>query len=1406
MDIFSRLNPFHRPNSAMSRNTPTPFSVGARPSSSLENGNVYPTPEATPNPSVEVYCHGGQLRHYKPTCNGETPTMPKDSHRRSQSLLRNLAHHSSLSALTSKSTRGKKKGKKMKGIHLMPDSSHPYGDGGDGGDGSDAKDSEVQRRLIPTFGTGKLKKGTLKPSKSLPRDLRLSEEFQLPNDLPPLPSSTEHDVLNKSQASVVTFRPGNVSPFKSQRTCLRGNSVTPTPEITVYHDCSGTPESVKLRMRFDLDWTSTYSGSPSRRRHNSFDERASHVDPLTPRAQSIRHRSSPPKASSSTTSHDFTYLQTQQHPHPVPRIQEERILAHSLYADSTTFFGPDDILPITESGNTIFNEEPEPLDMFKRGEELNEGKLVGSKSDLLKGIFVDGRKRSKDPEGVDLYASPSASSESTYNSHFAHHLSPKRSSPAHRRAESSPSPGRKPRDTFSKAAKRSSSPFEIKLSPHVTRRMSLDAFGTPTTDPLFNSHNKGDKIEEITDVDESYESRNWHQAEEARAGKPPSQTYDTNQDELFSSDEQPLATFRGTELSTIMESSSSRGNESQCMSSEIGRDSPMQSHGSLPRPSWDPFSSSEWQQPFTPKLTADGLPMPNSISPASPLLHKKYTSAPPLVGVSPRLLDAHLEHSQSLKDQISASSVIMEVLKSEVAETKKRLADEARERDELIEFAEGRVMDLEEAKRQCDAKDQALEQLRQAMTAKEHMVEELREAKLFYEERCDSLERENDALLANKEETIQLCIEMETENDELKRGLSKIQDENDKFQREKKEAEVDIQALQTEMRFIESKVSNLEDVEGLLRDTEAEVFELRRGGERLLELEKQLENRDEKMTERDRTIQALRKSLDSARLESLNRVKAATEELMASVQLVSDKEEIIFDLTSKLSTHEEYSQSTMLALTAKEEEVNELTSKIKSISEKQREDEEMLLKLRNQLETLEAERKARDSEANERLLKYAEEMEAWNEERKELRMKVSDLSVQATSASSECDKHKLVLIQKEQTIDELTEMLRLIEFESDERHFESQEAIHRLKSQIEEQSKNAAEIEMGSVQTSRLLASYEEGKRLWEEEKEELYERLTQHMEETGNVVDLQAEIEGLFFQLQVVKDECEVHKASAAQKSDLIRSRDAELAKLRHTIKEIEKSTAEARTAIDRRAKGYEREVANLHEQVEELKQQLSHNNSALRSAVLEAESGKVLSQDTKWRVDRYLTEIDELKLGETKLRSHVEQLRMELAMDEFKRIELERKVTKLEQDKELLNVALESKQTEVALLQRKEKHRSVASPSFSSAKVSHSSQLSVSTSRILATPTSGTGVNNAPPTFRLATSIRKDMTAPKLNPASRLPLGASIRDNTVSDGSRVIPTKAAREAEYARKKVARRTSLPTLARPQSAADRKAA
>lgn len=110
----------------------------------------------------------------------------------------------------------------------------------------------------------------------------------MPDDPTPLPSSAKYDVLNRSQTSAVISRSVNISPFKPQGKALRDSSVTPAPEITVYHDCSGTPESVKLRMRFELDWTSTYSGSPSRRRYNSFDEGASPLHSLTARAQSIR--------------------------------------------------------------------------------------------------------------------------------------------------------------------------------------------------------------------------------------------------------------------------------------------------------------------------------------------------------------------------------------------------------------------------------------------------------------------------------------------------------------------------------------------------------------------------------------------------------------------------------------------------------------------------------------------------------------------------------------------------------------------------------------------------------------------------------------------------------------------------------------------------------------------------------------------------------------------------------------------------------------------------------------------------------------------------------------------------------------------------------------------------------------
>lgn len=54
------------------------------------------------------------------------------------------------------------------------------------------------------------------------------------------------------------------------------------------------------------------------------------------------------------------------------------------------------MLPITESGNTISNEEPKSLDMLRDEEKLHKVTPGDSKNNLFNEVFVDGRECCKD--------------------------------------------------------------------------------------------------------------------------------------------------------------------------------------------------------------------------------------------------------------------------------------------------------------------------------------------------------------------------------------------------------------------------------------------------------------------------------------------------------------------------------------------------------------------------------------------------------------------------------------------------------------------------------------------------------------------------------------------------------------------------------------------------------------------------------------------------------------------------------------------------------------------------------------------------------------------------------------------------------------------------------------------------
>jgi len=304
------------------------------------------------------------------------------------------------------------------------------------------------------------------------------------------------------------------------------------------------------------------------------------------------------------------------------------------------------------------------LDLLVGDQELPTGTPGGKKDDLRKGKFVDGAKHEKGGESLNHIQNRSTQAKNILAIRFF-------SRDTYKRLESpspslSPMPSPSPAEAgssntdvrpTSKQDKRSSSPFEVKLSACVTKRMSLDAFGTPS--PPHSDENISEAtMEELL---EEYDSDNSDII---------SNEDDNVHGEIEAVDviEGMSAAFQHTSLSTIQESSSTRGNSS----SMIGL-APTSAEGV-------PYSSTPATGMMTtgktPYFTADssfpssldesGLPVITSF----PSIGRKHASAPPM-GVTQRLLEAHVEHTRALRSEVDMSDEVRKVLEKELEEKEK---------------------------------------------------------------------------------------------------------------------------------------------------------------------------------------------------------------------------------------------------------------------------------------------------------------------------------------------------------------------------------------------------------------------------------------------------------------------------------------------------------------------------------------------------------------------------------------------------------------------------------------------------------------------------------------------------------------------------------------------------------------
>ncbi|WWC87912.1 uncharacterized protein L201_002812 [Kwoniella dendrophila CBS 6074] len=1383
MDIIHKLNPFHRPSSSLRHNntpTPTPtfnphtFSGRDRPSSSLESGsgegstNNYSIDSTLPPHSI--YYNSENDRYVTSPLPPPSPLKPSNGHHRTPSILRSLAHHPSLSALKSKSK------KKRKNKEIAP----PLPDFTISNNNHDSISSPV-----PWETESQSKRNTLKFSRSLPRDMRLSDDQQ--EQVPPIPS---HPLLSNSISNQMTYPRGAKDTKSMNRKVSIRRKPAPSPaaedilsDQSIDYDHFSTPESMRIKMKFELDLPARSTsleqtqshlattsingrdglglGSP-RRRYLSFDER------LSPH-QSRIHRLSSPAGSPSRP------LKTTQHPHPIP---QSHLYAQSLYADSTTFFSTDFGAPSGPPLEWHDEEVDDGLDLSVENHILPPG-TPGSKKAKLKQVISNENVRQEEdvrffsrdtyppvsatpsPQTTPSKTGPASSSPIRSITH----KSPLKSPVKHRRAESSPacSPMRKSNktksDEFAKAAKRSSSPFEVKLSANVTKRMSLDAFGAST---LSKPEYVEEKSQEILETPYSDEVGKEESLEGSFEDKHDPDEYQLRDDGLEG--------YEAHELSKITESPWSKDHSTN---HEYFLDqTPDHQHTTID-------TTTKFFTPISPILNAQGSRLMTTPE-RSPLIRRKYMSAPPTTKTT-SLSEAQADHSEALQDQLRAEEFMMDILKSEIDDLREALRTETREKEEHLIELQKSMMQLDEWKGRSENQDIALSQLRQAIHENEEFFEKIQEAYDVLAERYTYLEEENSNLIMDKVMDGENIQRLKKEIESLK-SENRDEKENAQLTKDKKDLENVVLELRRELKWAEDQI---EEKSSLVQEKERMVEEKDNVIESIQDQNKTLQDSIAQLQQEVNTVQIAMVEKDEKikQLESSIKDHSTSQEAFSviSFELASakassfEKEKVIEELRGQIL----YTQ----------EELEKQQSLTKEAEMSLHEQEFVIGSLREQLDSTQHSLESLNLFLNE------------NDE------KIGSLVTELSQIREDITSVKGESVQKDAVIADLQQKIEVSRFEKNENRFQAEVEITQLREKLEELSRNSAEREWADRQSTEMLARLMEEKRVWEEEKGELMELIEQNSidEQSASnlcdqINDLNNQLISLNHHIKSIQGELEDEKSAVIHKNTLIHAQEAESSALRSTVNQFEETTLASKESFNKKVRDTERVSERLRERIEELEIQLDSRENALKESIIRNESNKASSDDVNSRLLSYLNEIDQLKLSEIKLKNELTGFQKQSSNDALKSLELEKRLKNLEEDKELLNIALESRTLELTLLQRTNTNNSSRRhiPSTPSTSIPTSSirsnstlststrstrnSLSYSTSKIPNTPTPSTGFDNTPLPKRLTTSTsatsfaskRRDTISTPAAAASlstRIPLGLSTKHNKPSEAPNSRP-----------------------------------
>ena len=598
-----------------------------------------------------------------------------------------------------------------------------------------------------------------------------------------------------------------------------------------------------------------------------------------------------------------------QHPHPVP-LPLDLTRSPSPGSIGSYYLGrnpgrdSDDFIPLAESEQWL----DDGLDLMVAQEELPIGTPGGKKADLKLGAFVDGARREKDGElhsitadiecGPADYTAVRFFSRDMY-SQIGHSSTPLAAQSEFRQSSSStfsaPAPDGKVERKKASHSRRSSSPFEVKLTPTVSKRVSLDAFGG-TSAPAIAAEQEGmkevlDDISDLEEEDNDDEASFGDQIGEDYGDEPP----------MSGSVMDALATFHGTTLSTINEVSS--GDHS---------DMPSQS-GIQPSRYGTPSGS-----PGRYEAVASSSPM---------LPPRQHLSAPPLRPTRD-LLRAHQNPSNTLDDELRASMTLISELRAESRRLQDAYEEESEDKRQVL-------LDIGQVQRELLQTEHALHSRDTSMlpleddfryTTDRSAISQLRTA-------LDDNEDAFDQIQFELEEALQRAMELESEkgqligfNDTQNAHLLKMDDElryiqahTDELRAEKEKSQANISELRTSLDDVEAQLeATVDEYTTLLGSHEAELAKARRAvfekesllfmkaeeyrmqSDKIGKLEGELKRTNLILTSKEGEIARLQDKIGQLRYESNERKFEADTQVRTLKRDLEDKDNELVELEEEL--------------------------------------------------------------------------------------------------------------------------------------------------------------------------------------------------------------------------------------------------------------------------------------------------------------------------------------------------------------------------------------------------------------------------------------------------------------------------------------------------------------------------